>query len=237
MAIDPSVGNWLAGIGATFVGALIVAIFARAAKRGDMRAAAEAAIAGMPVQIIKEQIARIDQLGRDFDRQRVEINRLWQENDETRRRERECQEELATANQRIGNLEESSGALSDVAVLIVDDDHAWATTLRRAIRIQLGKESQIVTRASEVMAQLRRRRFSVVVMDMVLDGANGVDLAIQIRRDGFDLPIIAISGDPAGTLDRNSNRGREADFAAVFQKAQRISELMREIGRHLRPPE
>lgn len=105
MTLDATVYNAIAGAASLFFGALVVAVFARAAKRGDSRAAAETAMWNITPQIIREQNARLDQLSKDFDRQHEEINRLWAENYETRRRERECQDDLSDAKNRIANLE------------------------------------------------------------------------------------------------------------------------------------
>lgn len=96
--IDTSWGNWLAGAISLFTGAFIVALFARAAKRGDQRAAAETALWNAAPLMIREQNVRIDALG-------TEINRLWSENRQTREREQQCQQDLTEAKERIARLE------------------------------------------------------------------------------------------------------------------------------------
>lgn len=96
--IDQTWANWLAGIGSLFIGALVVALFARAAKKGDQRAAAETALWNAAPLMIKEQNLRIDNLSN-------EITRLWDENRQTRAREEQCLLDLKKANGRITDLE------------------------------------------------------------------------------------------------------------------------------------
>ena len=106
MIVDATLSNWLLGAASLFLAALITAIFTRSAKRGDARAAQEAALVGLGPQLVREQNVRIDTLGKDIDRQRTEIDRLWEENRTARRREQECQEDLHDAQRRIATLEQ-----------------------------------------------------------------------------------------------------------------------------------
>ncbi len=81
-----------------------------------------------------------------------------------------------------------------IAVLIVDD-HA---VVRRGL-VQILSETDDITvggeaeAASEVMPLVRSREWSVVLLDLNIGAANGLDVLAQIRRERPRLPVIILT--------------------------------------------
>lgn len=104
-------------VGSALIGALSAAslgyLFSRLSKRFDARTAAEAALLGTGPAIIKEQIARITELERNY-------TLLWDKLGEALTREIQCQNDLAACRRehqqlalRVGALEGRLGGRED----------------------------------------------------------------------------------------------------------------------------
>lgn len=135
-------------------------------------------------------------------------------------------------DEKLRALFEDSGENADEFgdVLVVDDDPSWTRALSRGIRT-LGHIARIVHRGQEALSILREGAIRLCVLDIALADMNGVDIAIQARREGVDTPIIAVSG-AAEDLSTSSERVREAQFAAVLTKTS-WQEILAEIKKHL----
>lgn len=229
MNVDP---NILAAIVSVTLTAVIGFIVARAGKRHDARAQAEAALIGIGPQIIKEQNLRINQ-------QDERINLLGREIDKLRERERDCQEQLDSANNRIALLEsridnhtlEFRSPKEGASILIVDDSPEFARTIERTLNFE-GLISFHVTSGSDALRYLRQYDFKLIIMDIVLNGElDGVATALRMRDEGFNLPIIAVTGHEK-ILD--NARVLEAGFVTVLIKSQfRYQDLIKTVKENL----
>lgn len=79
-------------------------------------------------------------------------------------------------------------------VLIADSD----PDLAKAVRLALRSESLVVEIASEAREALERAMavpYAVVVLDLALPGARGVDLLKRMRRNQVTAPILALTSD------------------------------------------
>lgn len=85
-------------------------------------------------------------------------------------------------------------------VLLVDDDDLVLRTLTRT----LGYAGFDVVPAASPIAALRRvdgdSRFDLALLDVMMPGMTGFELAVRLREAGFDAPVLFISG--AVTDDR-----------------------------------
>ncbi len=78
-------------------------------------------------------------------------------------------------------------------VLVVDDDRA----VRMALDVNLrkrGHEVRCVTNAHDAMAALRERPFDVVVTDVNMPGATGLELLDKVRRTWPDVQVVVMTG-------------------------------------------
>lgn len=89
----------------------------------------------------------------------------------------------------------SSSGQRHRGILIVDDDDGVRRAFVRALRSHGWRVVDCGT-VAEAMATLDRG-FDVVVSDVALPGASGIDLLKQVREHDLDLPVILVTGQPA----------------------------------------
>jgi DNA-binding NtrC family response regulator len=113
-------------------------------------------------------------------------------------------------------------------ILVVDDE----TAVRNGIAQVLTRQDLMVTTvadAAQAQAQLARRLFAIVLLDIKLPDLDGVELLKLIRRDFRDTEVIMITGYPTiqgaveciklGALDYLVKPFRIDELEAVVQKA------------------
>jgi len=109
-----------------------------------------------------------------------------------------------------------------MSVLVVEDNIEVGTFAKDALT-ELGYATTLVHSAMEALAELTRNaeRFDVVFTDVVMPGMTGIDLAQEIRRRHFDLPVVLTSG-YSHVLSQNGSFGFE-----LLQKPYSIEQLAR----------
>jgi two-component system, NtrC family, sensor kinase len=107
-----------------------------------------------------------------------------------------------------------------MSVLVVEDNVEVGTFTTDALK-ELGYATTLVRTAMEALAELTRSAgsFDVVFSDVVMPGMTGVDLAREIRRRHFDLPVVLTSG-YSQVLSQNGSYGFE-----LLQKPYSIEQL------------
>lgn len=80
-------------------------------------------------------------------------------------------------------------------ILLVDDESSWLQSLRRNLEY-FGNFNNIVSCSDsrEVLGLLRTRKFSVVLLDLIMPHVEGVDLLIQLGQEHPAIPVIVLSG-------------------------------------------
>ena len=121
-----------------------------------------------------------------------------------------------------------------MSVLVVEDNIEVGSFAKDALT-ELGYATTLVHGAMDALAELTRNaeRFDVVFTDVVMPGMTGIDLAQEIRRRHFDLPVVLTSG-YSHVLSQNGSFGFE-----LLQKPYSIEQLARVLqqGRRLAPGE
>lgn len=88
-----------------------------------------------------------------------------------------------------------------VRILLVDDDAAVLETLRTGL-LAAGHEVVGVADGMQAIAAVRDAGFDLVITDIVMPNADGIETILKLRRLQPDLPLIAMSGGGrAGTGD------------------------------------
>jgi DNA-binding NtrC family response regulator len=85
-------------------------------------------------------------------------------------------------------------------ILVTDDDQ----TCRDSIQKVLEREGHMVRSAGDVdsaLGEIEARPFDLIVCDYRMTGKTGVDLLMELKRLGSDIPVLMISAyaDPATT--------------------------------------
>jgi two-component system NtrC family sensor kinase len=116
-----------------------------------------------------------------------------------------------------------------ISVLVVEDNLEVGTFAADALT-ELGYVPTLVHSAMEAMAELtsNAERFDVVFSDVVMPGMTGIDLAKEIRRRHFDLPVVLTSG-YSQMLSQNGSYGFE-----ILQKPYSIEQLSRVLHKAAR---
>jgi two-component system NtrC family sensor kinase len=116
-----------------------------------------------------------------------------------------------------------------MSVLVVEDN-AEVGTFATAALTELGYVTTLARNAADALAQLTANAagFDVVFSDVVMPGMSGIDLAREIRRCYFDLPVVLTSG-YSHVLAQNGTYGFE-----LLQKPYSIEQLtgvLHKVGR------
>ena len=110
---------------------------------------------------------------------------------------------MGTPAVRLDSPTEHGPVLERVRVLMVDDrpDNLFAT---RAVLEDLGEDLVATTSAVEAVDCLLRQDFGLILLDVMMPGMDGFDLALQIRRlrRSRDTPIIFLTA--AGSMEKMS---------------------------------
>ncbi|WP_426958570.1 response regulator [Muricoccus radiodurans] len=89
--------------------------------------------------------------------------------------------------------------MTDAAHLLVVDDDARLRTLLQRFLAEQGFRVSVAADAAAARAALASVEFDLVVMDVMMPGETGLDLAEGLRRDGQDVPILMLTA--AGAPD------------------------------------
>ena len=93
-------------------------------------------------------------------------------------------------------------ALDVAPVLIADADPAFATLLSRLLQ-RLALPAVCVTTGADALAEARRLRPALVVLDVGLPDLSGFEVCRELREDlGEGLPVILVSGKKMDDHDR-----------------------------------
>ena len=78
-------------------------------------------------------------------------------------------------------------------VLVVEDDSATRDLLERGLREE-SFDVVVMGDASELEARAAARTFDVIVLDVVLPGADGISVCRRVRARAIDTPILLLTG-------------------------------------------
>lgn len=110
-------------------------------------------------------------------------------------------------------------------VIVVEDNILAANAICRIVR-HLGHEPFVTTGGYDALRHLRNGQFKLMILDFGLPDMNGIDVAIQARREKIDIPIIAITG-VAEDINAmiKSERLTEAKMMAILPKTARAYDI------------
>jgi len=97
--------------------------------------------------------------------------------------------------------------MSDLSVLIVEDDKDMAKTIQLLLKSKFGFETDTEENCSEAREQLLSNEFDIIILDYQLPDGNGLELLDEIVADESHPPAIMVTG-----------RGDEDIATQAFQK-------------------
>lgn len=99
---------------------------------------------------------------------------------------------------------------SETRILVVDDEES----LRLTFQMFLGREGYgpVVTASTfdEAMGLIEQQTFDLIISDIVMEGASGIDLLRRVRELGLEYPVVMVTGYP------NINTASEAVRLGAF---------------------
>lgn len=107
--------------------------------------------------------------------------------------------------------ERASAALQ---ILLVDDDSDTRTLVAASLET-LGAV-ECCSDAYQALARVQAEPFDVIVMELLLPGASGVDLIERLAATGLNIPVVVVSA--GGTEGVLADRARDAGATAVMEK-------------------
>jgi DNA-binding NtrC family response regulator len=122
-------------------------------------------------------------------------------------------------------------------VLVVDDDPDFLQSLSRAIQSH-GLEVHRAREMSGAIAIFEKRPRAVVLLDMKLNGDNGLEVLRQLKRRNPDAVVLQMSGYPElqPEIEQGLSLGAHAHFMKPFD-VERLMETLRRVMRDPRQPD
>jgi len=116
-------------------------------------------------------------------------------------------------------------------ILIVDDHAIFREGLKRI----LGEEFQAATfgdagNATEAIAQVWKKKWDLVLLDITMHGRSGLDVLKEIRSSVSDVPVLIVSGHPE---DQYAVRVLKAGAAGYLTKESASQELCKAVRKLL----
>lgn len=119
-------------------------------------------------------------------------------------------------------------------ILVIDDDPIFRMLMRDILE-EAGLEVIEVPEGSEADEICRRRSISLVLTDLVMPGAEGIETIKQLRNNYPYLPIVAVSGAFGGAfLKIASFLGADAAVRKPFTAEQLLQVIDDQLSRRRR---
>ncbi|MCW8085748.1 response regulator [Sabulicella glaciei] len=127
---------------------------------------------------------------------------------------------------------------SGADLLVVDDDARLRSLLQRFLAEQ-GHNVAVAADAAEARAALAAMAFDLLVLDVMMPGETGLELAEALRRGGMETPILMLTarGDPDDRV-AGFEHGADDYLAKPFdprELALRIRTILRRAAPHAPP--
>jgi two-component system phosphate regulon response regulator OmpR len=121
-------------------------------------------------------------------------------------------------------------------VLLVDDDADLRDLLRTFFQ-QRGIEFSVLHDANQLARRLERERPSIVVLDLMMPGVDGLTALRQLRASGDTIPVIMLTARADG-VDRviGLELGADDYLGKPFMPQELLARIHAVLRRHAQPP-
>lgn len=129
------------------------------------------------------------------------------------------------------------------SILCIDDEPAVGVVLENALH-QLGHQTVLSSSVEEGLKNLARQPFDLVISDYRMPNATGLDLLERMREQGYDVPVIIMTGYSSienavlsmrhGAVDYLSKPLRQEALRLAVTHAVELVQLRRENERYRR---
>jgi CheY-like chemotaxis protein len=77
-------------------------------------------------------------------------------------------------------------------ILIIDDEEGYRKVLSNSLA-DLGYETKAVKNGFEALEEMKRQRYSIILLDVKMPGMDGIELLDQIKETRFPSQIVIIT--------------------------------------------
>lgn len=109
-------------------------------------------------------------------------------------------------------------------VLVVDDDAGFRATAERMLR-RLGHDVRLASDGHAALLLFRTEPADVVLMDILMPGADGIETMEQLEREAPGTPVIATSGGGVVTSDLALHIARRRGAFSTLPKPFSLDQL------------
>jgi PAS domain S-box-containing protein len=107
----------------------------------------------------------------------------------------------------------ASIAAKPLQVLLIEDTDADARLVIRAVkRVEGGADVDVVSTRKQFAERLARRSYDLVLADYRLPNWTGMDALLELRRLGFDTPLVLVTGELGDELAVDCVKAGAADY-------------------------
>jgi DNA-binding response OmpR family regulator len=114
-------------------------------------------------------------------------------------------------------------------ILVVDDEREVISLIEKYL-LREGYAVRTAVNAEKALQLMRQEKYDLIILDVILPGANGLDICRQLRRDSM-VPILLISA-KADDADKVLGLGLGADD--YITKPFSLNELVARVKAHIR---
>lgn len=116
--------------------------------------------------------------------------------------------------------------------VLIADDHA---IVRRGLRQILSETTDVVVggeaaSAAEVMQRVREERWTVVILDISLPGATGLELLADVKKERPDVPVLVLTAHPEDQYAVRAIRAGAAGFLTKESAPEKLLEAVRKVA-------
>jgi len=124
----------------------------------------------------------------------------------------------------------SEAIFPEQPVLLVDDEAEWLRVLNLSLRLSAGINNLVqCTDSREVLPQLEKRQFSLVVLDLNMPHLTGDQLLKMISEKYPDLPVVIISGMNQIDTAISCIKAGAADFYVKTDPRERVAAGLKKV--------
>ena len=116
-------------------------------------------------------------------------------------------------------------------ILVIDDEYEIRVFLRKALE-HAGHEVVDASDSEDGLRVFREQPADLVITDLFMPPKGGFEVIQELKKDGADVKIVAISGSATDFLGNNLARARQLGAAAVLEKPfspQKIVETVQKL--------
>jgi CheY-like chemotaxis protein len=121
--------------------------------------------------------------------------------------------------------------LEGICVLLADDGADMQALIGHILRRQ-GAQVEIAENGQEAVERAMAQRFDVVLMDLQMPVCDGFQATLELRRRGYEGPVIAVSA-AAMMLEKEKSLGVGCD--EHISKPVNVEDLVDKVARYSRP--